>query len=100
MYLINIALKPNNDDEQTAAKRFALHREWFAKYFDNGTFLLLGPYLDRDHSGVIIAQAKNKAELEKVIAEDVYYPLGTASYEISEFKPVMIANNIANYLEK
>lgn len=100
MYLINVVLKPNDDDEQTAAEQFALHREWFAKYFGNGTFLMLGPYQDRYHSGVIIAQAKSKAELEKVIAEDVYYPQNTASYEISEFKPIMIANNMTDYLRK
>ena len=98
MYLLNISLKPNNDDEQTAAERLALHREWLAKYFALGTFLMLGPYLDKEHSGVIIAQAESKGALESILAEDVYYPLNTANYEINEFKPAMIAKNIADFV--
>lgn len=100
MYLVNISLKPNNDDEQTSAERFALHREWFAKHFEKGTFLMLGPYLNKEHTGVIIAQAENQSELEKILAEDVYYPLGMANYEINEFKPAMIAGNLADYVGK
>lgn len=97
MYLINISLKPNDDDEKTASAKFSSHVEWFTKYFDNGTFLMLGPYLNKDHTGVIIAQVETREELEKILSEDVYHPLNLANYEINEFKPIKIASNIADF---
>ncbi|KGQ70890.1 hypothetical protein A1D23_04520 [Chelonobacter oris] len=96
MYLINIVLKTDHlsDDEQQAM--LDQHRTWFADYFQQGHFLLLGPYLDQPHSGVIIAQAENRQQLEKILAEDVYYP-NLASYEVREFKAAMVAENIKRF---
>ena len=50
-----------------------------------------------DHTGLIIAQAQNYDALDAILKEDVYYPIGGASYETTEFKAVMIADNIKQY---
>ncbi len=93
MYLINITVNadlPAGKHE----KMFAEHTAWFKKHFAAGHFLMLGPYIDSDaHDGVIFAHVKDRAELDKILAEDCYYP-DFAAYEIREFAPKMIAEDI------
>lgn len=96
MYLIDISLKNERLSEEEQAKQLDAHRAWFAKYFQQGNFLLLGPYLDKERAGVIIAQTENRAQLEQILAEDVYYP-DLADYQIREFKAAMVAENIQQF---
>ena len=91
MYLINITLKVDKVPADKAEAMFERHREWFGKNFKEGKFVLLGPYQDEPHAGIIIAYAKNRAELDKILATDVYYP-DMAEYEIREFKATMAAD--------
>ncbi|GKV93943.1 hypothetical protein H2Y56_13315 [Pectobacterium aroidearum] len=97
MFLINISLKDSHTDDKTADQRFEQHRHWFAKYFKEGNFLILGPYQDKEHAGVIIAQAENREALEKILAEDVYYPLDLANYDVHEFNAIFVADNIKQF---
>lgn len=90
MYLINIVVKPNPNAAEAAAQ-LDTHRAWFAKHFQSGAFLLLGPYLDQERAGVIVAQAESRAALDDILAEDVYYPDG-ADYDIREFRAGMAAD--------
>lgn len=96
MYLIDISIKPSDLSEAEQAKQLDAHRAWFAKYFQQGNFLLLGPYLDKARAGVIIAQAESCERLESILAEDVYYP-NLADYQIREFKAAMAAENIQQF---
>lgn len=96
MYLIDISLKNSTLSEEEQAKQLDAHRAWFAKYFQQGNFLLLGPYLDKERAGVIIAQTENREQLESILAEDVYYP-NLADYQIREFKAAMVAENIQQF---
>ncbi|MDG2950195.1 YciI family protein [Exercitatus varius] len=96
MYLIDISLKNSMLSEEEQAKQLDAHRAWFAKYFQQGNFLLLGPYLDKERAGVIIAQTENREQLESILAEDVYYP-NLADYQIREFKAAMVAENIQQF---
>lgn len=93
LHINNIAVNtdlPANKRE----KMFAEHAAWFKKHFTAGHFLMLGPYIDTDaHAGVIFAHVKDRAELDKILAEDCYYPDFTR-YNIREFAPKMIANDI------
>lgn len=82
---------------EQADAMFNQHRAWFAKNFQQGNFLLLGPYQDKEHAGVIIAQAESREALDKVLSEDVYYPLDLATYEVHEFKAAMVAENIKEF---
>lgn len=88
MYIINIVLKQDKIPAERAEAMFAEHRAWFADYFQAGKFLILGPYLDQNHAGVIIARTENRAELDAILAKDVYYP-ELADYEVREFKDAM-----------
>ncbi|MGQ8821404.1 YciI family protein [Bibersteinia trehalosi] len=88
MYIINIALKMDKIPAEQAEQMFNTHRAWFAQYFEQGNFLMLGPYLDQAHTGVIIAQAESREALDKILAEDVYFP-DLADYEVREFKDAM-----------
>ncbi|MDO4640261.1 MAG: YciI family protein [Neisseria sp.] len=85
---------------EQADELLSQHRAWFAKRFQAGNFLLLGPYLDKDNAGVIIAQAENREQLDNILQEDVYYPQGLATYQIREFKANMLAENIHIFVEK
>lgn len=96
MYLIDISLKNESLSEGEQAKQLDAHRAWFAKYFQQGNFLLLGPYLDKERAGVIIAQTESREQLESILAEDVYYP-NLADYQIREFKAAMVAENIQQF---
>ena len=96
MYLIDISLKNESLSEEEQAKQLDVHRAWFAKYFQQGNFLLLGPYLDKERAGVIIAQTESREQLESILAEDVYYP-NLADYQIREFKAAMVAENIQQF---
>lgn len=92
MFIINITV--NFDvTEQTQNEMFPVHVRWLEKYFNNGKFLMLGPYIDTDaHAGVIFAQACNREELQSILEEDCYYP-DFARYDVREFMPKLIAEN-------
>lgn len=94
MFIIDVAVKADRIPAEDYENVFAQHREWFAKYFNEGKFLILGPYLDREHAGIIIAQAESRAEIDEIISHDVLYP-GLADYRINEFKAAMCADNIS-----
>lgn len=97
LYVIKIALQQDKFPVEKADEYFDQHRAWFKKYFDKGNFLILGPMPDLDHTGMIIAQADTRAELDAILAEDVYQPFGGATYEVHEFKAAMVADNIKDY---
>lgn len=97
MYIVNITLNVDEVPKDQAENMFNQHRQWFAKNHQEGRFLLLGPYTDREHAGIIVAQTENREALEKILESDVYYPLGLADYEIREFKAVMVADNVKKF---
>lgn len=96
MYLIDILLKNSHLSKAEQAKQLEEHRAWFGKYFKQGIFLLLGPYLDKERAGVIIAQAKSREQLEAILSQDVYYP-NLADYNIREFKAAMVAEHMEQF---
>ena len=98
MYIINIKVNADLTPAQHE-QLFPAHTEWFKKYFQAGKFLLLGPHRDAENSGVILAVAENRAELEQILAEDCYYP-NFAQYEIREFEAKLIATNLADFIGK
>ncbi len=93
MYIINITVNAELPEEKQK-ERFSIHTEWFRKYFQAGRFLMLGPYVDTDaHAGVIFAHTESRAELQRILEEDCYYP-NLARYELREFAPKLIAADI------
>ncbi|WP_373699187.1 YciI family protein [Neisseria dentiae] len=94
MYLIDITIKTDAVSAAQSEALLAGHRAWFAKYFEQGYFLLLGPYLDRSAAGVIIARADSRAQLDAMLAEDVYWADKLADYQVREFQAKMVADRI------
>ncbi|MBB1078495.1 hypothetical protein H5S09_01385 [Limosilactobacillus sp. STM2_1] len=90
MYLINIKINPKTkiNDEKMAA-----HRQWFKQQFDAGKFLIVGPSKSVPASGIIIAKADSRAELDQLLAKDTFYP-GEATYDVNEFAAKLVSNKI------
>ncbi|CNC80359.1 YCII domain-containing protein [Yersinia frederiksenii] len=95
MFIINITVKDTISPEQHESL-FIRHAQWFKHHFSTGKFIVIGPYSDRERSGVIIANIENRDELMTILSEDSYYP-NLATYEISEFIPKMIAENLHQF---
>ncbi|MDG6895355.1 YciI family protein [Volucribacter amazonae] len=84
MFLINITVKAQMSKQQQQAL-LPSHVAWIQKYIEQGVLVLAGPYTDTlQPSGLVIANVANRAELEKVLAEDSFYP-DLADYQINEF---------------
>lgn len=81
MFIIDIKLTETNIAEEA----ISAHRAWFKKYFDAGKFMLVGPRVDLDHAGIIVAKADSRQEVDELIKQDVFYPNG-ATYDVMEFK--------------
>lgn len=100
MYIIDITIDINKVPAEKADALLAAHRAWFKEQFDKGHFLLVGPYQDRQMSGVIVAQASSRAELDEILKKDVYYDKQMASYNVSEFKANFISEKIVDFKRK
>ena len=97
MYFIDIKISAETSNSAEAAQLLAGHRQWFAKYVEEGNFLYLGPYKDIAHAGLIIAQAKSREVLDAILREDVYYP-DKARYTVHEFSANKIHPKIGDYV--
>lgn len=91
MFLLKITVKPTavSDEKMTQ------HRQWFKQYFDTGKFKIVGPFVDLENAGVIIAQASSKEEMEEIISHDAFYP-ASADYDLHEFKAKLVAKDITS----
>ncbi|WP_298706678.1 YciI family protein [uncultured Veillonella sp.] len=96
MYLIDIVINTEKVDSKDADNLLEQHRQWFAKYFQVGAFLMVGPYRDQAAAGVVIAQAPSREALEGILKDDAYYP-DKATYTVREFQANLIAPNVADY---
>ncbi|TCP92174.1 uncharacterized protein YciI [Cricetibacter osteomyelitidis] len=96
MYLIDIVLDSDNIPADKADEMLTAHRAWFGKFAQAGNFLIIGPYRDQAHAGVIVAQAASREMLEAILAEDVYYP-NLARYTVRDFQANFVAEHIAQF---
>lgn len=62
----------------------ASHVKFLQKYYKQNVFLVSGRKVPRT-GGIIVAQAKSKAALEKIISEDPFYRHKLAEFTITEF---------------
>lgn len=99
MYFIDIKISAETSNSAEAGQLLVGHRQWFSKYADKGNFLLLGPYKDIAHAGLIIAQAESREALDAILKEDVYYP-NKAVYEVHEFSANKIHPQITDFISK
>lgn len=100
MFIISQDLKPEKIPEGKGEELFQNHVAWFTKHFEKGDFLLVGPYTDREMSGLMICAAETREEVESILKEDVYYAGGMAVYDVRPFKGVKISAHFADYVGK
>lgn len=65
----------------------AAHRSHLAQAFDRGLLLASGPQSPRT-GGMILARAKDKAEIDALLAADPFQKAGYSRYRVIEFQPV------------
>lgn len=94
MYYIDIVLDQDKIPADKADEMLNAHRQWFAKHFQTGSFLIVGPYRDQAHAGLVLAQAESRAALDAILAEDVYFADKLARYTVREFQANFVAENI------
>lgn len=91
MFLILLTyIKPLEDIDHLVSE----HRDFLERRYASGHFLLSGRK-DPRTGGVILAKAKNRNEIEKILTEDPFFIEKMAEYEIIEFVPTMAAENLA-----
>jgi uncharacterized protein YciI len=66
------------------------HREFLARYFQAGVFVIAGPKVPRE-GGIIIASGIDRARLDEIIAEDPFARQQLAHYDVTEFEPTRLA---------
>ena len=74
------------------------HREFLARHYNSGHFLLSGRKEPRD-GGVIVAKAETKSEIEEIVSRDPFHREQIAEYDIIEFLPSMAATHLASLKE-
>ncbi|WP_174847267.1 YciI family protein [Yersinia artesiana] len=92
MFIITITVSDALSPEQHHSL-FPGHMQWFQHHFSTGAFVVVGPYIDRERSGVIMANTESRDALMAILVEDPYYP-DLATYDIREFVPAMVAENL------
>lgn len=60
------------------------HVKFLRKYYKQNVFVASGRKVPRT-GGIILAMAKSKDEMERIIAEDPFYRLKLAEFTITEF---------------
>jgi uncharacterized protein YciI len=78
--------------------QLAAHRDFLAKQYARGVFLMSGRKVPRD-GGIIIARADSRAAVEDLVRQDPFHQAGVARYDITEFVPTMTAGALAGFQE-
>lgn len=97
MFIINQTLKPEKIPAGKGEELFKQHIEWFTRHFEQGDFLLVGPYTDKEMAGIMITAAETREAVEKLLQDDVYYADDIAEYEVRAFKAGKIAKDFSAY---
>ncbi|WP_299495272.1 YciI family protein [uncultured Shewanella sp.] len=78
-----------------------LHRNYLALEYEKNHLIFGGrkiPDTNGIFGGIIISQHESREALESCLAEDPFIKSGSASYTITEFIPVMAANDYRHIL--
>lgn len=74
------------------------HIEYLDKYYEKGFFIASGRKVPRV-GGVILAQAKNRDELDEILNDDPFKINNLATYEITEFLPTKSSPHFAYFIQ-
>lgn len=73
------------------------HLEFLDKYFAKDVFVASGRQTPLK-GGVILAAGKSRTEIEQIISEDPFYIEKVANFEIIEFTPTKLNENIGSLI--
>ena len=74
------------------------HIKFLEKYYEMGKFICSGRKNPRT-GGVILLNAENLSEVERIILEDPFNTNEIAEYEITEFFPTKYNKNFKTFVE-
>ncbi len=94
MFLIDIAFK---NIEKITPELTLTHRQYLVPHYENQTLLFGGRKMPRT-GGLILAQNLNLDQVHSLMQQDPLIASGHASYTITEFHPVMAAENYRGLL--
>ncbi|HEY0273948.1 MAG TPA: YciI family protein [Chitinophaga sp.] len=73
------------------------HLAFLQKYYETGQFILSGRRKPRT-GGLILVKAGSRREVEAIMAEDPFDRLQLALYEIIEFEPTTMIEELQSHL--
>ncbi|HEB68641.1 MAG TPA: GTP cyclohydrolase [Desulfobulbus sp.] len=76
----------------------AEHIAFLKVHYEKKVFIASGRKVPRT-GGVILARAKNRAELDAIIEQDPFFMHGVATYKVTEFLPTMALPEFADLKE-
>jgi uncharacterized protein YciI len=79
-------------------KHMTAHVRFLKKHYAAGTFLVSGRKIPRD-GGIIIATAKNRGEIESIVAKDPFVERGLTQVRIVEFRASQRADDLPSRIE-
>ena len=100
MFIINEVLKKDKIPADKMDEFFKQHVEWFTHHFEEGNFVLVGPYTDQEMVGIMLSPAKTREDVENILKSDVYYAGGMAEYEVHSFTAAKISPKIMEFVGK
>jgi uncharacterized protein YciI len=95
MFVIELSYKVDLSEIDSHMKA---HVAFLKKHYAAGTFLISGRKIPRD-GGVILALAKDKAEVQSIIEQDPFFKHGLADFRIIEFRASQRAEDIPKRVE-
>ncbi|NIY91880.1 YciI family protein [Vibrio diazotrophicus] len=79
-------------------KYLEAHIEYLDKNYEKGVFIASGRKVPRS-GGVILANARNRSELEEIINDDPFKIHNLADYEVTEFVPTKSAPEFSSLIQ-
>ena len=71
----------------------AAHVKFLKKYYASGHFIMSGRKIPRE-GGIILAVAKSREEIDRIVSEDPFHTHGLAECRIIEFRASQRADDI------
>ena len=90
MFVIELIYKA---DLAVIDAHMAAHVKFLKNYYAAGNFLVSGRKIPRD-GGIILAVARNRRQIEAIVAEDPFCERGLADFRIVEFRASQRADDI------
>ena len=73
------------------------HNAFLDKFYAENKFICSGRKVPRS-GGIILANAKDRSELDEIIRQDPFFKIGIAKYEITEFSPTKFVPDFGRLL--